>query len=1062
MASASIVHQVVSAELKGAAECLVAGGTESGGDSGEAIVPIPDRIRHIADRTEAWIALSKTPNSDKRIAVITYDREADKSSLMSGPAHALNAPRSMVKFLKSMEAAGYDISALPEDETGLLDRMVDHGRQMGAWEPAALDELARSGKAVLIPLETYQAWFEEKVSHRMRAEVVKEWGQAPGDLMVWEYSGEKYLVLPRIDMGNVVLMAQPPKGETITASTVDESLSENLLPPTHHWLATYFWIQEEFKANAVVHFGSHGSEWLFPGKMAGLSRDDWSDILLGRLPNINPWLSSNISEHTNCKRRAMAVTVDFMPPPLMDAGLSDDLLNLESNITKYLSLGDGALKTKFAEAITRQVRDSDLDINWFTQDRAEGAAGDRSVRVQKLQSMLGLTVDETEIGRISVYLHDLKNEQVPASMHILGEAPSDDLLLPYLVTCMGDRFLKEMGPLFSAGAEAPDGGGDLKKKALDIVTLILRQGFTAEEAIAASGGALGEDGMPEAVREGLSMVAQMDAGVKSAHLEIDNILAALDGKFISPGPSGSPERNPGVLPTGRNMYVLNPEELPSRTSWELGTRLMREHLEKEKKAKGRYPKKIAFSLVPFTTYSDYGIVESQILYLLGMRPVWDSKNRVRDVEIIPAAELGRPRIDVFISVRSVYRDELPSLLKLIDKAIRTVAALDEEDNPIFRNSEAIRRQLAQKGFSGEHARTLSLARIFGSEPDEIIDSHNWFFYLTERTGEWETREDLLDVYLEHTKHVYTEGAWGEKVPEAFDAAIQDTETIFRSWYDQRDFVTGNKFSWWVDGTLSLAVKHLTGHEPDYLFVDVRDPDNAEIVDSRDALRKDLYARLLNPKWIANMMKEGYAGGSLLSKNTGNLLGWEIMREASVTDADWERLVDVYVRDSKNLGLREWFDANNPHAFQEMTVTMIETIRKGFWPADDETRAELVTAYAESVARHGAGGGIRAGGNEQLSAYVQAQLTAPGTPEMDALRDAYVERSREVTAPPLQKNGDTEQVRGNKMDHSVETLEDESRQSGNRHLLLGIAVAALLVVLIGFLWKPPGGRKKGAG
>ncbi len=1031
MKKSGMFHLLVSAELKGATECLTAGGTEHGGDSGEEIVPIPNRIRRIANRAKAWINLQDTANQDKKIALMIYDRQVDKSGLMSGPAHSLNAPESMVRFLNEMKAKGYNIDKLPTNSEELLSWIVDHGRQMGTWEPGPLDKLARSGKAVLVPEDRYRLWFEEKVPQERRSEMIEQWGEPPGKLMVWENKGKRFLVLPKIDLGNVILMTQPPKGETITSSTKEQDPDESLLPPTHHFLATYFWLQESFHADAVVHFGSHGSEWLYPGKQAVLSRADWSDMLLGNMPNVNPWLASNTAELLPCKRRARAVTIDFMPPPLMEAGLSDELMNLESAINKYEALEEGALKSKFATSITEQVKANNLDRDLSLEIPPNG--------MLKVEA----------IDKVSQYLHDLSNEYVPASMHILGEPPADDLRIPYLVHCMGKRFYKSAGPLLGLDPKNPVQLRELKQKSEDILRSMFLQNLSPLEAIQAAGGKTADANLPEAVTESLNMVVEMQRGMERTSDEITKVFDALDGKYILPGPSGNPERNPGVLPTGRNMFLLNPEELPSRSSWELGTKLMRDYLAEHYKNKGRYPEKIAFSLVPFTTYSDYGIIESQILYLMGVRPVWDTKNRVRDVELIPANELDRPRIDVFLSARSIYRDELPSMMKLLDKAIRLAATLDEKNNFVFRNSEKTRNSLENKGFSPEKARALSMGRMFGAKPEEILDSHNWFFYLTERSGEWETREDLLEVYLEQSKYIYTEGAWGERSPESFDEAIIGTDHIFRSWYDNRDFVLSNKFTWWVDGTLSMAIEHLTGKEPEYLFVDVRDTDEARIIDSKDAVQQDMRIRVTNPKWIEAMMKEGYAGGNIMAQNVDNLMGWEITRRRAIADSNWQEVTDIYVRDVKNLGLKKWYDTTNPYAFQKLSVTLLETMRKGFWPADDATRLDVTTAYAESVARHGRASGAREGGNEGLQQFVEKTLKDANTPEAKALLEAYQAKSAELKDTPTEtEDSSQEPVQGKRLAKQEPKQQTEAveKTSYLAPLLVGLA---LLIILAGY-------------
>ncbi len=1022
MRKGSIQHLYISAEVRGATECLTSGGTQSGNRSGEEIEPIPDRISRIVGRAKAWIDLGSMQNKEKKIAIIGYDHSADKSGLLCGAQLGLNAPRSMVRFLEKMKEAGYALADVPADEDELLERLMDHGRQMGSWEKGALDRLARGGASVLVPEERYREWFDRKIPPREQAEMIKYWGEPPGSLMVWEQEGKKYLVLPKIDLGAAVLMTQPPKGEALSAKSGTMPQDE-MLPPSHHFMGTYFWLQEEFKPDALIHFGAHGNEWLFPGKQAALSKADWSDMLLGNMPNINPWVSNNTAELVPCKRRAYAVTVDHLPPILMAAGLSDEMLNLESTIDKYITLEEGALKAKFAASVTEQTFSSRLD---------------RELTINKGENGL---LDDEEIQKVSTYLHELHEEAVPANMHVLGQKPAENLLIPYYVYCMGKRFLNAAQPLYGVSEDT------LKTKAEEAIKLILHEDLTPLEAVLATGGTVEAEGLPEIVQESLEMVMNLNVGMDQTSSEIDKILRALNGEFVSPGPSGSPERNPGVVPTGRNLYVLNPEELPTKASWELGTKMISDYLETQRKAKGRYPRKIAFGLVPYATYSDYGIIESQILFLIGVRPVWDLKNRVEDVELIPAEELGRPRIDVFLSAKSIYRDELPGMMKMLDKAIRMVASLDEPNNYVYDNTLRTLKGLQAKGVSSDEARIFSQARMYGPKPEENVDGHNWYFYLTERSGEWETREELMEVYLSHCRFVYTEGMWGVDAPEAFNAAAQDTELIVRSWYDNRDAVLANKFTWWSDGSLSLAIKHLTGKEPDYVFADVRNPDKAVMTNADQAVQRDLRARILNPKWIQAMMKEGYNGATQISKNINNMMGWEIMREHSIDDSNWNELSDFYVNDSENLGLPDWFDQHNPHAFQNIAATMLETVRKQYWDADDQRLMEITAAYAESVANHGPVGGLRSGGNAKLDDFVEQTLSSSQDPKMGALLAKYqaaMKQSSEARESPQET--ETEQVTGYEMEQVSDDTDDIDVQKPYPiKLFTGLGLVAIVIL-----------------
>jgi len=1013
-------------EYKGAAEFLTSGGTMSGGGSGEEIVPIDDRIKRIAGRVKAWTQLAMMKNSEKKISFIYYDQSMDKSGLMRGSGHYLNAPRSMVNLLKVMAGEGYDIRDIPSDDNDLLERLMDHGRQMGAWEKGNLERLAESGEAVLITEEKYLKWFNARVPERRREEVNKYWGAPPGGFMVWEKDGERFIVVPRVEMGKIILLPQPLKGEAHTTSAAFKLAHDRHIPPPHNYLATYFWLEEEFGADALVHFGTHGSEWLFPGKPDVLSESDWSDILISNMPNINPWMANNTGEIAPCRRRAMAVLVSILPPAVVDAGLSDELLNIESDILKWRDMEDSALRKKFEASITEQVAGIHLD---------------RDVGIEPGPGQL---LNEDEIEDVFMYIHNVKNEVIPPSLHVLGEPPASELLIPYIVHCMGKRYLDASKEVF----RVPPGVLEedfLKEKALKVVGMILNRGGAPAESLKAAGGILKNGELPEKVKEGLELAVALNEGFKQSGKEIDSILDALNAKFVLPGPSGDPARNPAVVPSGRNMYTMNPDEIPSRPSWDVATKLIDEYLAEEVKSKGAYPRKIGFSLIPLATYGDYGVIESQVLYLMGVRPVWDKNNTVQDIELIPPEDLGRPRIDVFLSMRNVYRDQLPSRMELLDRAVRLVASLEEKDNYVYENSLSMKEELEGKGVPAEKAQALSRARIFGWAPGEMANS--WYYYLVERSGEWDTREDLLDVYLSHCRHVYTEGMWGEDAPDAYNAAISGTDLILRSWHDSRSTPLGEKYGWWVDGSLAMAVENITGKKPDLFFVDVRDMDSAKIVDSRDAVAMDFRARLFNRKWIEGMMDEGYAGADLLAEHVSNTMGWEIVSPEFVTDEHWMEITDVYVRDSKELGLGEWFEEENPFAFQDLTEVMLETIRKEFWQPDAETVREIVEAYTQSVVRHGRGNGIRSGENKKLEEFIREQLSAPGLPESDALLEQYEKKTEEATE--LKSNRNLEQVKGKKL---VNAQQDKPERMAkvNRNIILAIALMFFIIIAAGYM------------
>lgn len=987
LTASEMAFQVTTQELLGAIEPQIGAGTIDGGGSAESFTPIPDRINHLTARAASWMRLATLPNPDKKIAFLYYNREMGKADLMRGSATGMfmNAPRSLVKVLQRMRSDGYAVVDAPADEDDLLARMLDHGQQIGMWAPGALDRLARSGHAELVPVESYLEWYRRKVPEHQRRELEARWGEPPGDFLVWKRDGCSFFVLPKVTLGGVVLLPQPLRGEAHDPSL----LHDVRVPPPHNYLATYFWLQETFRADAIVHFGTHGSEFLLPGKPVGLSQADWSDICMGTMPNINPWVINNLGESSPVRRKAYAVLIDHLVPPSVQAELSDELANLHGDIDKWVTLEDGPLRETFRASITRQFRAAGL-----ATDLHLDLADDRLLA-------------PAEIEKLLAYLHDIHNETTPVSLHVFGEPPPHDLLVPWIVTCLRAPFLDALGTVLEVPTGEALTPGDsrkyLRRAAEDLVGSVVRKGLTPEDALLTLGVNVPEGGLPADLQAGFAQARKLVEGFAKTGNEIDQFMRALAGKFIPPGPGNSPDRNPGVLPTGRNMVLLNPEEVPARASWDLGCRLVDEFLADQRSRRGRLPHRVGFSLNSFATFQDYGVMEAQILHLLGVRPIWDAQNVVADVELVPRAELGRPRVDVFISAHGYYRDMLPTRMRLLDKAIRTAAAADEPDNSVRANALRIEAELLQAGESAPRARELSLARLFGTAPGSVGSGS--YYYLIERSGLWDSREELAEAYLAHQRHAYTGELWGESAAAAYDRQIQGTEVVLRSWSDRTRSPLSNKYTWYQGGSLCLAVKHLTGKEPEFLLSDVRDPDAARMVTAEDALRADYRVRLFNRKWIEGMMKEGYAGADQVAVHVSNTLGWKIMRPESVQDDIFEEITNIYVRDSKQLAIREWMEAENPFAFQEITEILLESVRKGYWNAGESTRRELALAYARSIVRHGEGGGLRGGGNEKLERFVDEILERSDVPDVDRLSADLENRRRQAIDAPESAPGE---------------------------------------------------------
>jgi cobaltochelatase CobN len=991
LSGSELAFHVISQELIGAVEPQVGGGTRSGQGGFEAIEPITDRVTHLVARALSLARLRLKSPEEKRIAIIYYDREMGKGELMRGSSTGMhmNAPRSLLNVLEAMHQHGYQISPLPRFEGELLGWMMERGRQVGVWAPAELDRLVRTGSPVLIPSDQYAKWYQQKIPADRRRQLEERWGPPPGRFMVWSKGDQQFIVVPRVDLGNVLLLPQPLRGELNGNDSASDQTHDKVTTPPHNYLATYFWLEQEYQADAVVHFGTHGSEFALPGKPSGLAQRDWPDILMGRLPNFNPWIIENMVESSPVKRRVYGTLISHLPPPIVDGGLSDELESLHEYLDKWETLEEGALKAGFRKELTRMIHQMRLDVDLQLSLPDEGIFAD------------------DQLAKVAKYLHDIKEETTPVNLHVFGQPPREDLLVPYLVQILRRPFLHALEHLMEdpglPGHLHPqphlhphahqDSNHSLRPAAERIVDLVVRRSIEPKVAV---GTVLGReiDNLPEKIEKGLQLAADLNEGFQKTGQEIDNLLRGLDGKFVPPGPGNSPVRNPSAVPTGRNMYLLNPEEVPTRPSWKLGVKLAKQIIENHQQQHGEMPSKIGFDLRSSATFRDYGVMEAQILYLMGVEPIWDEKQLVNDLRLIPREQLGRPRVDVFIAAGGWYESNLPSRLQLWDKAVRLVVAAEEADNLIRKNTESVARQLREQGLSEDRAALLARGRIFGIAPGR--ENGGMLSYRVARSGDWETREQIADAYLSSHKYVYTEGAWGEAAEAAYDQTIQGTHTVVRSWSDHLTGPLSSRYNWLHGGSLCLAVERMTGKRPEYVFSDVRDPDRAGVINSEQALRREYRVRLFNRKWLEGMMKEGYAGADHMRFLVSNSFGWEVMRPGSVGNDNWKEMKNVLVDDKLQLGLHDWFDKNNPFAIQDAIACMLEAARKGYWQADDADLLDLAQQFAQNVSKHGMSGHLTSGGNGRLHQMVLGLIREGGDPSQELLVQ-YEQRFDEQTA-----------------------------------------------------------------
>ncbi len=903
-----------------------------------------ERIALLVERAKRWVRLRKVSNSEKRVAIF-YVSGIGKGRIT---AASLNVPRSMMRFLAAMERDGYSFEELPSDEDGLLAEMLDKGRNVSTGRPRDLRQLAQREGVLLLPVDGYLRWFDG-LPETMRTEVIATFGPPPGDLMTVRQDGKSFFVLPKLDYGNIIVLPQPVRG-----AAMDAKLQHNdRVPPPHQYLAVYWWLREIWQADAIVNYGTHGTHEFLPGRPLGQLADDWSDRTIGALPNLYVYVMDNVGEALIAKRRGAAVTISHQIPPVEAAGITREepqIAQIYRSARQLLGAQEGALKEELRARVHALALEHGLD-------RDIGADWKSAIP------------SDEQVEQLAEHIHLTDEDRIPLGLHIHGQPSSPDQLAPMITAMLGDEILD------SAGCAQDD-------VAACAASARQRAEKTVQRALTGA--------LPATALGSLApRFTSIRAAFSQTPEEISHTLDALSGGYVPPGGGGDPLRNPQALPTGRNLHGINPAEVPTAAAWKIGVSLATEQLQAERERLGRWPRKIGFTLWNTELIRQHGTDLAHVMHLLGVRPVWDHRNVVEDVELIPASELGRPRIDVVVQAASLFRDTFPDRMKLLDKAVRLAASASHGENFVAEHTAEAERELKRSGIAARDARTLAGARIFsnsaGGYGTGLVASIS-------RSGSYTSSEGLTAAYLARAGAVYTAGyEWGRPVPEAFRTHLQHTDavTLSRSTNVVGALTLDHYFEYL--GGMTMAVRDTTGVAPETYLADVRHAGKPRIETVRESLARGLRGKFWNPKWIRELQSEGYSGAVEIAQTTTNLFGWQVTKPAAVESESWDRVNDIYVNDSLDLELPQWFDTSNPFAYQEVMAILLEAARKAYWDASEEALTALALEYAQSLERHGASGSVRTTGNRPFEEFVEIRVAASARPELvsvlrDQLRD----------------------------------------------------------------------------
>mmetsp|Transcript_8951 Transcript_8951/g.14855 ORF Transcript_8951/g.14855 Transcript_8951/m.14855 type:complete len:1393 (-) Transcript_8951:191-4369(-) len=932
-----VALQVSLPEIDGAIEPIIYAGRE--GATGRS-VPLSDRIDLLANRALRWARLSKKKNADKKVSMTVFSFPPDKGNV--GSAAYLDVFNSIHAVLKEMKSVGYDVGDLPKDSRALMESVLnDVEAQISSPELNVAYRMTVSEYENLCP---YAKDLEEN------------WGPAPGHLNT---DGKDLLVYGKV-MGNIFIGVQPSFGYEGDPMRLLFSKSAS---PHHGFAAYYTYLEKIFDADAVVHFGTHGSLEFMPGKQVGMSDTCYPDRLINRVPNLYYYAANNPSEATIAKRRSYSATISYLTPPAENAGLYKGLKELGELVSSYQGLRENSQRgAAIVNSIVSAARTCNLDKDIALPGEDDDAKD--------------LNEEERDqiVGNVYRKLMEIESRLLPCGLHTIGVPPSAEEAIATLVNIAGiDRPEDNIKALPRIIAESMDRKvEDLYKSAnngvLDDVALLQKVTEATRAAVRAmvmrstdasgrvtevnplfkqgmdffTGGspqkkALADAGFANAKEEDLTPLFEyLEFCLKQvvADNEVGGMLNALDGKYIIPGPGGDPIRNPDVLPTGKNMHGLDPQSIPTTAAVDVAKVVADRLLERMKQDTGEYPQSVAFTLWGTDNIKTYGESLAQVLSLVGVKPVPDSLGRVNKLELIPLEELGRPRVDVVVTCSGVFRDLFINQMNLLDRAIKMAAEADEPEDMNFVRAHAI-EQAKEFGVSLRDAATRVFSNAAGSYSANVG--------LTLENGGWEDEKQLQDQFINRKGYAFNADKPGEMdmQTDLFKASLKTVDLTFQNLDSSEISLTDVSHYFDSDPTKVVSTLRDDKKKPSSFIADTTTA-NAQVRTLSETVRLDARTKLLNPKFYEGMLSSGYEGAREITKRLKNTMGWSAT-SGEVDNFIYEDANDVFIKDE---AMRQRMLDTNPNAFRDMVTTFLEANGRGYWDTDEENLELLQELYQE--------------------------------------------------------------------------------------------------------------------
>ena len=1087
-------QSIITPEIDGMIRPFVLFAIREGKDGLPEAYTIPERLETFVDAINRHINLKLMDNKEKKVAIVYFKGPGSNALTASG----LEVVPSLYNLLVRMRDEGYDVQGLPASPEALSELIQQSGSVFGTYAEGAQAKFLNEGKPQLVSKHDFETWTKTFFTEKMKGEMQRVNGDFPGGYLAKD---AETLGLPVIRLGNVVLMPQMPAG---TGNDSFKMIHGTESAPPYPYIAQYLWIQQGFKADALVHFGTHGSLEYTPGKQVALSQDCWSDRLIGALPHFYLYTIGNVGEGMIAKRRTYASLVSYLTPPFMESNLrtlygrlSDAIetynkapnekaalavkaiavdmgihreLHLDSIKSKPYTEAEIARVEAFAEELMNEKITSKFytlgvpyemeRINSSVYAMATEPIAYSLLALDKMQKWTAGDVEKHQTVFTARYLNpakalvgkllnrqgDVTDAEVCQIAHIseadLRRAHHIDSVIaaPQQMMTMMQSMANEV-PGAKQKVPSPRAGRSSKKHEASMNTKAkhtdkakmheMAKGMEPKKALAIAKmmGATPEQlkKMKEAMSKGKkgasdahadskmatlspAMQAMVDkvaeagmltkedkdfsravlevertirnvnnyktALLTSPNIEMESLLNALSGGYTAPSTGGDVISNPNAVPTGRNLYGVNTEACPTELAWEKGKELAENTIRLyQERHHDSIPRKVSYTLWSSEFIETGGATIAQCLYMLGVEPIRDAFGRVTDIRLIPSKELGRPRIDVVVQTSGQLRDLAASRLFLITRAVEMAAGAKDDayPNSVAAGVKEAERVLVDKGLSPKEAREVSTYRVFGGVNGNYGTGIQGMTMASDR---WEQESELAEVYLNNMGAFYgKEDQWEDVRQYAFEAALVNTDAVIQPRQSNTWGALSLDHVYEFMGGMNMAVRNVTGKEPDAYLSDYRNRNRVKMQEVKEAIGVESRTTLFNPTYIKEKMQGGASDANVFAELVQNTFGWNVMKPEAIDNEMWDGIYDTYVKDQFNLNTREFFEQKNPAALQEVTAVMMESARKGYWKASDAQLKEVAKLHTELVDKYGASGSQMVSDNQKLQNYIADKVDA---------------------------------------------------------------------------------------